>query len=523
MDNEPAFTSRAIYLASQGKNSYERLPQGACAEMLRELAHWGYNEYWFSFDRSQYCDIFDHRISDAAGRTVWEKQKEMAEVSRRLAMKVTLVSPVNVIYRNQAEGEDLLAEIQGAPGEAPAVTELGCPSKLRGREIVLRNYRNLFSDLKYLDGVCLTAYADGGCHCRKCHPWVKTFIELSSEIAAILSECHPNAQLLISDARFTDKEVTAIAQYLKQKSPAWLHGIVKSDRHSPDQWSKHDLPIHYRQTAFLDISKPGGWGVFGANPTPRRIQSQLAELREHGFDNIVAYSGELHDDLNKIFIAKFACAPSESLQGLCQQYARRYLDESAGPALYELILMMEAGWTPPAAPWYSQVLEPTPDDSADLLRTIEEAEGSLSNAAQAGWRWALIRHRARIGELLLKIGTQDALLRAVESTTQSAATSASRPDLLNAIRKARDCVQDRASSLDELRKEIEELRSRTLALEEDRWPRFGVSSNLFEGRWGQTWSSWRVRLLELETWLDGCANERSVAAIRSRLEDAPRQ
>jgi hypothetical protein len=486
------------------------------------MVYWGYNELWFIFDRTQFEDIFDHRTEQLAGRAEWEKQKELVEAARKLGMRVTMVSPANAIYRNQAEDREVQAELHGTADESPLPPEHGCPSKPRGREVILRNYRNLLSDLRHLDALCLLAYGDGGCRCPQCRPWVKTFVELSKEISAVLHEYHPEAHVFASDWRFTDKEVAAFAQYLKLDQPTWVNGIVKNDRSDADRWTEQNLPLQYRQIAFLDVSKPGGWGTFAANPFPRRTQQMLSELVEHGFSSLTVYSDDLHDDLNKVFAAQFAQQLDASLEDICQRYAKRHLGEGVGKALYALSLLMEAGWAPRTVPWFNQSFATRPEDDEAILALVKEAEGSMPAATRSSWRWKVLRHRARIGHLVRTIGTPDALLARIKEAARSAEARHTRTELIEVIGQMRKLAGDCASKLEELKAEIGQMRDETLGLDDERWPRLDISSKLFEGRWGQGYFEWRKTLLELEGWLDECANQKLVETIKSKIRVVPK-
>lgn len=523
MSGSPAFTNRAIYLASLGKNSYQCLPAGRCINLLQEMAHWGYNEFWFTFDLAQCDDIFDHRAESYAGRAEWEKQKELVGAARNLGMKVTLVSPANVIYRNQADDKEVQAELRGpSSAGSPLPPELGCPSKPRGREVILRNFRNLFGDLTGLSALCLQAYGDGGCRCQRCHPWVRSFVDLASDISDILREYHPDAEVHVLDWRFSDKEVAAFAQYLKVEQPTWVNGIAKSDRYGASRWTEHELPIQYRQTAFLDISKPGGWGTFGANPFPRRTQQMLAELVEHGFNSLTVYSDDLHDDLNKVLAAQFAQQLDASLQDTCRRYAKRHLGDGAEETLYELALLLEAAWTPRGVPWFNQNFVLDPDDDQAVQELVRKAEHTMPAATRSGWRWKALCHRARIGHLVRTLGSREELFEQVKKAARSAEGKRARTDLIQILGKMRRLVGERAARLDELRSEIAEMRDETFGLDDERWPRLDVSSKLFEGRWGQSYPEWRKALLDLECWLDDCANQRDVQAIRARMRSIPK-
>ena len=520
MPAQPVFSSRAIFLASQSKNSYEQMPTGEAVQLLHEMAHWGYNEYWFQFDRIQFEDIFDHRTEGESGRAEWQKQKELTATAKRLGMKTAFVSPVNICYRNQ--GDDASRSKQESNGEFGFVQEQVCPSKPRGKEIILRNFRNLFQDLPELSLLCLLAYGDGGCRCKDCRPWARTFIELTQEVAQVLHEFHERAELLIFDWRFNEKEVAAVAQYLRQEEPAWIHGIVKSDRNPPDHWSKRELPIQYRQVAFLDVSKLGGWANFGANPFPRRAQALVADLAENNFDSLVVSSDEVHDDLNKVFVSHFANEPDASLLEICKRYAQRYFGGNGGEAIYEVVQLLEAGWSPRAGVWFNQDFGPQQEDNADLEKLLKDCLEHAGPQAPLSWRWQMIAHRLRIGKLIQQIGTPDALNSEIESLTKLAQEADARADLVEMISRIREMLMKQSDTLEQLESELDTMRTQTLGLDDQRWPRLDVTSNIFEGRWGQTWAAWQRTIWRMEAWLDGCSNERTPQGMKKSLKDIPK-
>ncbi|MDA0838332.1 MAG: hypothetical protein O3B01_10630 [Planctomycetota bacterium] len=520
MPAQPVFSNRAIFLASQSKNSYEQMPTVEAVQLLHEMAHWGYNEYWFQFDRIQFEDIFNHRTEEESGRTEWQKQKEVAAMAKRLGMKTAFVSPANICYRNQ--GDKASQSKQESNGEFGIVQEQVCPSKPRGKEIILRNFRNLFQDLPELDTLCLRAYGDGGCRCKDCRPWVRTFIELTQEIARVLHEFHEHAELLVLDWRFNEKEVAAVAQYIRQEEPTWIHGIVKSDRNPPGHWSKHELPIQYRQVALLDISKLGGWANFGANPFPRRTQALVAELAENNFNSLVVSSDELHDDLNKVFVSQFASEPDASLLEICKRYASRYFGSNNGEAIYEVVQLLEAGWTPRAGVWFNQEFSSQPEDNDDVARLLGDCLKDAGPQASMNWRWKMISHRLKIGQLIQQIGTMDDLTREVESLIKLTKKMDTRIELVDLINRIRGMLSERSDLLEKLESEINNMRTQTLGLDEKRWPRLDVTSNIFEGRWGQTWAAWQRTIWRLEVWLDGCCNERTPQGIKNSLIEIPK-
>ena len=496
------------------------MPTGEADQLLHEMAHWGYNEFWFQFDRVQFEDIFDHRTEEETGRGEWQKQKELADTAKRLGMKTAFVSPANICYRNQ--GDDDSQSKQESNGEFGIVQEQVCPSKPRGKEIILRNFRNLFQDLSELDTLCLMAYGDGGCRCKVCRPWARTFIELTQEIAQVLHEFHEHAELLVFDWRFNEKEVAAVAQYLRQEEPAWIHGIIKSDRNPPDHWTKHKLPIQYRQVAFLDISKLCGWANFGANPFPRRAQALVAELAANNFDSLAVSSDEIHDDLNKVFVSHFANEPDASLLDICKRYAQRYFGGNNGEAIYEIVQLLEGGWSPRAGVWFNQNFGPQPEDNVDVENLLRDCLQGASPHAPLNWRWKLIAHRLKIGQIIQQVGTMDNLTSEIESLIKFTREGESRADLVEVISRIRRTLRDRSGLLEKLESEVNTLRTQTLGLDDERWPRLDVTSNIFEGRWGQTWAAWQRTFWRMDAWLDGCSNERTPQGIKKSLSEIPK-
>jgi len=165
---QPVFAVRELYAPGHFGNSYEVLGDNEMRDLLAESASWGFNRYGDWFDMDDCKDPFAPGHTYGLGDALWDSKRLHYASAQSLGMHCDLVITPNHVYVDQCL-PDLLAT-----KDARVFGQLVCPSNSKAREMILKDYENLFADLAR-SGVRLTSlnagpYDFGGCRCKKCEP-----------------------------------------------------------------------------------------------------------------------------------------------------------------------------------------------------------------------------------------------------------------------------------------------------------------------------------------------------------------
>ncbi|MCL4216800.1 MAG: hypothetical protein KJ052_07320 [Candidatus Hydrogenedentes bacterium] len=376
---EPIFADRCLYAPAHFGNSYEVMGEREMRAMLEEARHWGFNRYCDWFDTVDCADLFaDSHFN--MGKALWQRKKTNFLSAQALGLKCDLCITPNHVFLDQC-----LPDLRAVKG--PRIFgQLVCPSIPEAREIILKNYDNIFKDLA-ASGVRLSAleacpYDYGGCACDPCKPWILTFAKLCLEIHAIAEKYHPGIEMRFVGWWWAEEEHRLFAEWADAEAPGWAKSIALHIPYGKTDVSDVPLPEGCERHAFIHIgyadqAEPRDiYGHLGPVIAPARLSETIAALKAHGVTGFMAYSEGVYEDVNKALLAGITSGHYETPDQVLNAYAKRYFAAEDAAA---------SEW----AAWLEQWARPFEVDAAQAGKDL----ASLSqNLPADDWRvrqWAI--------------------------------------------------------------------------------------------------------------------------------------
>jgi hypothetical protein len=231
-----------LYAPGHFGNSYEVLGPNQMRAVLAEAGFWGFNRYGDWFDMDDCKDPFASGHTYGLGDALWESKKTNFGSAQTLGLLRDLLLTPNHVFVDQC-----LPEVLAVKG-GRVFGQVICPSKPKARQLILKDYEDLFADLAR-SGVRLThlnaaPYDFGGCRCKQCDPWILTFAQLSHEIYAIARKYHPQIKMDMIGWWWTAEEHRLLAEWVDQHAPGWVERMY--------------LHLPYGATKIADVRLPKG-------------------------------------------------------------------------------------------------------------------------------------------------------------------------------------------------------------------------------------------------------------------------
>ena len=261
----------------------------------------------------------------------------------------------------------------------------------RLRQAEIEKHRDLYQQLPRLDGVFFPGGDPGHNHPAA----VMVFLE---ELASILKEYHPNAGLWISLQGFDEEKVDYFFNYLDEKKPDWLRGLVNGPSSPPMDVERKRLPEKYKLRHYADVTHSvrcsypvKQWdqafaltlGRECTNPQPlyyASIHNQYAAST----DGFLTYSDGVHDDVNKVVWSQMGWNTKNDVKNVVAEYCNFFFGSPVAKDAADGILALEQNWVGPISS-----NEYIPETLAQWKKL--EAE----NPQLAGnWRWQQLVMRA---------------------------------------------------------------------------------------------------------------------------------
>ena len=322
-----------LYAAGHFGNWYEVAGANQMRQVLSEAKHWGYNRYADWFDTLDCVDPFSGDPQFSLGNALWDLKRTHFRTAQSLGLATDLVITPNHVFRDQLKPEWLAKRgprIQG---------QLICPHQPGARQLILKNYTNLFGDLAKA-GVNLTAisscpYDYGGCACDQCRPWILTFAQLTLDIHRIARTYHPKVELHFVGWWWSAEEHKLFAQWMDEHAPGLAASMAL---HIPyDQTGVADVPLPKgcRKHAFVHIGYPDRaaprdiYAKTGPVAAPKRLSETVSNLAAQSVTGVMAYSEGIYDDLNKALLGGLFTGMQKTSRAVLEVYAKRYFAADA--------------------------------------------------------------------------------------------------------------------------------------------------------------------------------------------------
>lgn len=443
MRESPVVAERGVYLATHFNNYYETAPIDDVLAYIGDLALWGVNTLVTWFDMHWYPEDFDED-PDSPGMRMMNRIRRMNEVARGYGMRVGLTGVANEGFQRQLPSE-LLTDISGQRGGFYPDSQI-CPSKPGGLELILRDRRKVMRSLGPVDVFWCWPYDQGGCGCAECsgsdHAWGKTFLAIAPAVAEVVRECSPDARFIVSTWLMDENERSLVDQ-AREHGTEFFDGLIVETRHAAEM--RADGP--YSLTVFPEISMFDtyftSYGCNGANPAPRRFEVEAKGIAEIGC-GAVPYSEGVYEDINKVIWMSLLWNPNRTAEEVVSEYCGYYFGEKNRQLSTEVVLGLENTWGP------TRLGSSDPDVVHRFYEDLRSMEGSIPSADWCEMRWKLLLHRAKLDDLMVRIGPDAELGRRVRSLMASAAYCRCLPELRLELVALRDRLRERVALVDDL-------------------------------------------------------------------------
>ncbi|MGC8972406.1 MAG: hypothetical protein ACP5K2_09515 [bacterium] len=389
----------SIYGPAHFGNFYECMSKTEARELFKEWKSWGINGIGTYFNPANAVDPFSqdplYKWAREMPIMLWERKRKLLQAAQENGMKITLSLSPNVVYIDQLRPE-LAAETTSTEYIGPNL----CPSKPEARKIILNNCKNLFEYIGNggvsIDFILAFLRDWGGCNCKECSPWIKTYLGLWEDLIPILKKYHPNVKVQFCTWWMTEEELETICEYLKIQRPKWVDGINLSLNYSTEI-PKVELPDGYKKTIFLHISYAtthlDKYGVKGGVVAPNRLDMIFKKLKDYNIEGFQAYSEGIYDDLNKFLVAHLGNNSSLNTRELVKDYCHKYFNINSSTDIEELVDAIYK-------------LENLKDEEASKIIETLEKIGKKYNCLY-NWKFALLLTRAKVGALEWQIGNKE--------------------------------------------------------------------------------------------------------------------
>ncbi|MBL8029114.1 MAG: hypothetical protein JNL74_22020, partial [Fibrobacteres bacterium] len=292
---------------------------------------------WFDFAdmRNKYDNPSNSFLYPQA---LWERKISHFQTAMECGFKTNLLVTPNHVYIDQLHAK-LLANTENKR----FFGQLLCPSIPEAKEIILNNYRNIFTELRengiHLDSLSGCPFDYGGCGCPECTPWIIAFGKIFISIADIAKEFFPSIDARLAGWWWTADELTMFNKWADKNHPGRFKSFAS---HIPYGKTKPEtpftFPVNCDPHAFIHIvysdavppdDRYGPWGPVAA---PYRMESTVKDLKKEGYTGFMAYTEGLCDDVNKALLGALSSEMASDSHTVLTTYAERYFGAKGNTA-----------------------------------------------------------------------------------------------------------------------------------------------------------------------------------------------
>ena len=183
------------------------------------------------------------------------------------------------------------------------------------------------------------------------------------ELASELKQYHPNAGMWISLQGFDEEKVNYFFNYLDEKNPDWLTGLVNGPSSPPIDIERKRLPKKYKLRHYADVTHSvrcsypvKQWdqafaltlGRECTNPQPLYYASVHNQYAANT-DGFLTYSDGVHDDVNKVTWSQMGWNTKNDVKNVMVEYCNFFFGSSVAKDAADGILALEQNWVGPIA------------------------------------------------------------------------------------------------------------------------------------------------------------------------------
>ena len=259
------------------------------------------------------------------------------------------------------------------------------------REKELKKREAFYKSCPRLDGVFFPGGDPGDNQPRDVLPFLK-------DLATILHKYHPNAGMWVSLQGFNEEKVKYFFDYLKEKSPDWLTGVVYGPSSPPIDLERKMLPKKYKHRFYPDITHSvrcqypvPHWDQAFALTLGRECTNPMPDYYSKVFlknapytDGFISYSDGVHDDVNKVLWSQLGWNSKADIRNIMVEYCRFFFGPDVAEKAADGIFSLEQDWVGPIAG--NETIRKT----YELWKTLEAENPQLKD----NWRWQQLVMRA---------------------------------------------------------------------------------------------------------------------------------
>lgn len=357
-----------------------------------------------------------------------------------------------------------------------------CPSIPAARKVILDGREALFRHAERLDVLVLVAGDIAGCHCEKCLPWVRTYVELCEEIAERYHRYHPDGKVWLTTQELEFEETQWLWDYLNEEPRNWIHALCYApagDEVSPYLTGRinpryldyaglgprarylrevfRQVPRNIEVTTFPDISH---W-VSSQYELPE-VAPEMAAVHERRTFNVrprqmeqifretagltvgtSAYCEGIYDDVNKAVWTQLHWNPNQTVESILHDYFCWYCGPDAATEMVQASLLLEQNLQ-------AQVLD-NPAGFEQFLTLVKQAGAKIPAAFRKdNWRYLMFLEKG-LTDLYVSLKMQEGskTLSEARALLQDAEQSSEPAPLLDQARQVlrRDLETPRMKAL----------------------------------------------------------------------------
>lgn len=392
--SRPDCEFRGVDIEAHAHNWYQVAPEDEIQRYVEDSALWGTNVVSSVFPFLNLGGWDDHETEAALGqvRRIFKKAKD-------IGLKTCILAAPNSQFNSSPEN----LRASALPEETRRARAFFngtnvCPSIPEAKSLILANFRRLFeafADIG-LDYFCSWPYDEGGCGCSRCYPWGgKGYLEISREVANLSRQCFRDSKFILSAWMFdqTDSRDWQGLERVLEEDHSWFdYLMVDSNEEYPDYPIEHRMFERVPMLNFPEITMWGmyPWGGFGANPTPKRLQSRWERTRDFlsgGF----TYSEGIFDDMNKVLFSQFYWNKKNGADEILKEYATYHICSGKHTEILRIVDGLETVHT-------NNYLDRCIDkECVQQTRDIAESvNNDLPPSIRMSWRWRILYLRAML-------------------------------------------------------------------------------------------------------------------------------
>jgi len=218
------------------------------------------------------------------------------------------------------------------------------------------------------------------------------------DLSIVLKKYHPNAGIWVSLQGFEKEKVDYFFNYLEERKPDWLMGLVYGPSSPPIELERKLLPVKYKHRFYPDITHTvrchypvENWdqafaltlGREPCNPQPFHYAKLFNQDTQYT-DGFITYSDGSHDDVNKIVWSQLGWNPDMDIKETVLEYCRFFFGPEVAKVAADGIIALEKNWEGPL------LGNPIVKETLTLWKKLEVENPKL----QDNWRWQQLIMRA---------------------------------------------------------------------------------------------------------------------------------